>query len=340
MRNCAIIHPLHLELETAQPNIMNTWEAWDIQYVPRVLGKFQQYDSADPDVIDDHLSVIGSAGFDFLLEDQTNNINVDDGYIKARALAVCAKIASRRSSGNLATPRYAIAVGAIQYNHRPETIDDEAKIVLGEFVNSPTCGGPANYFKINNKPLLVVYSSLTDRRMWEAWHKAKCVLTTTNLCASDNFTLRWIQGHVLPPSKKSSCWGGPYEDQPDPASWGEYYGWGMPDGALENDEAMVVMPGWNNRRYPHAAFVSRKCKEAGGSAGSFYKEWGWERVHRLKPRLVIVNSFNEYSEETAVAPADSSAVNTPSEQWLDDAGNLAPDLYWNMTIQNNHRRKQ
>ncbi len=298
-----------------QPNIMNTWEAWNIRYVPRTHGVYQVYDSKDVTVIDEHLAMIEAARIDFLLLDETNNLDVDQGYIKARALAVCARIGQKRSAGAQGTPRYAIAIGGIQFDHDPATLEQEASKVWSEFVQSTTCVTPDGYFQLDGKPLLVVYADYTDRIKWQSW--------TGNKTASSRFTVRWAQGAVRANS-----------NQPPQSDRGLYYGWGMPDGALANDEAMVVMPGWNNHQ---GWFVSRTYN---GMRGAFYQQLGWDRVNQQRPRLAIINSFNEYAEETAVAPTDTSGLSGTSEKWLDAQGKLAPDMYWNMTVQANAARKQ
>jgi hypothetical protein len=67
--------------------------------------------------------------------------------------------------------------------------------------------------------------------------------------------------------------------------------------------------------------------------GDFYKYKGWERVLSQKPKMVVINSFNEYFEKTAVAPSDTSSL-TLYEQWK------SPNLYWDITVEYNSRYKQ
>jgi hypothetical protein len=309
-----------------KPNVQNTWEAWGIRYVPLALGKAQTYDSADPAVLDEHLGMLGAARIDFVLLDETNCLDVDAGYIKARARALCERVAKRRAAGDLSTPRYAIAIGCIQYGHDPQQLEGEAKQVLDELVTAAACGGPASYFKIGGKPLLVVYAEWKDRQAWEAWHAASC----SGGCASDAFVVRWIQGYVEPPTP-SPCMPTPGPgNQPPQSLWGQYYGWGMPAGALDNDDVMVAMPGWNNHK---GTYVSRSCAASGGTPGSFYQNWGWNRILTRKPLIAVVNSFNEYAEETAVAPAETGALVAPSEGWP------SADFYWKATVSFNAQRK-
>lgn len=288
------------------PNTLNTWEAWNIFYRPRTLGVYQTYDSSDPSVIDEHLAMIADAGIDFLLFDETNNLDVNEGYIKARALAVCGRIAAWNTDLSHRRLRYAIAVGGIQFNNNPETFETEAGMVWDQFVNNPSCGGPSTYMNEEGKPLLIFYSGSYGQRLtWENWQGDKQ--------RSGNFIVRFGQGKV------------PNGGTPPQEDYGLYYGWGYPQGSLANPDVMVVMPGWNNK---HGEFVSRSYN---GVWGDFYRLMGWERVHQQKPRMIIINSFNEYSEETAVAPADTSLLKSPSEPWINTQGQLSPDMYWDMT---------
>ena len=47
----------------------------------------------------------------------------------------------------------------------------------------------------------------------------------------------------------------------------------------------------------------------------------------------MINSFNEFAEETAVQPSDTAGLTSPSEKWYNQNGQLDPDMYWNMTKQ-------
>jgi hypothetical protein len=50
-----------------------------------------------------------------------------------------------------------------------------------------------------------------------------------------------------------------------------------------------------------------------------------------KPDIAVITSFNDYTEDTAVAPTDTSNVGTTAEPWYNTSGQLDPDFYWNMT---------
>jgi hypothetical protein len=83
---------------------------------------------------------------------------------------------------------------------------------------------------------------------------------------------------------------------------------------------MVVMPGWNNHK---GMFVYR-------NSGKFYVDYCWERVTLQKPQIVIINSFNDFAELTAVEPADTRSL-PERDQWRDKSGHISNDMYWNIT---------
>ena len=89
---------------------------------------------------------------------------------------------------------------------------------------------------------------------------------------------------------------------------------------------MVVMPGWNNNK--GWTPVSR-------AKGNFYAQACWDVVlaQNTLPEIVLINSFNEYAEETAIAPTDTTYVSGQTEQWLNANNVMDNYMYWNMTIQ-------
>lgn len=93
-----------------------------------------------------------------------------------------------------------------------------------------------------------------------------------------------------------------------------YYGWAYDKGTQQDENVMVVMPGWDNRK-GHTP-VPR-------NHGEWYRN-SWKQVFTAPtaPKIIVINSFNEYAENTGV----HSAL---TEYYGDDA----PDLYWNMTKQ-------
>ncbi|OGX68648.1 MAG: hypothetical protein A2189_01195 [Paenibacillus sp. RIFOXYA1_FULL_44_5] len=277
-----------------QQNLSDTWSAFNIKYLPLTHGSYQTYDSGDISVIDEHLADISSANIDYLLMDETNNLYVDDGYIYDRAVTVSSRINNWNSNPNNRILKYALAIGGIQFTNPtdPALLEFEAGESWNQFVNT-TNGGTKNYYYLNGKPLLVVYCTPDQQLAWESWTGDK-----TN---SNKFTIRWANS---------------------PSTAGTY-GWEVRNGTLDNDEVMVVMPGWNNHNDP---LVSR-------ANGDYYSLSGWEKVMEKtpKPHTVVINSYNEYAEQTAVAVTNTDNLSATDEKWTDKSGTVDNYMYWNMT---------
>ncbi len=270
-----------------EPFYYNLWDAWDIKYLPYHKGKYQQYDSGDPVAIREHLKEISEAKIDYLLMDETNNLYVNNGVIFNRAVAVAKEIKKWNEDPNNRPIRYAFACGGIQFSGDASLIEYEAKEVWNNVINREGTGGLDTYLMQDGKPLLVFYYGQESYR--EAWKKLDHTW-------SDKFTIRWCNGTNT--------------DTPD------LYGWGLPNGSVYSSFLMEVMPGWNNHR---GWFVSR-------SGGSFYSNYCWNRVLSQMPQQVIINSYNEYKEETALAKANTANLTGDSEKWG------SADMYWNSTV--------
>ncbi|MBA4248398.1 MAG: hypothetical protein C0444_08920 [Microbacterium sp.] len=279
---------------------VNTWAGFPgkppINYRPHVLGAYQQYDSGDAAVIDEHFSEISSAHIDFLLLDETNGLNNVGGAILNRAATVASRMATWNQNPANRDLKYAIAVGRVQWTNDPQTIEQEARQVWDEFTNNPAYGGPALNYHVNGKPLLVVYTTKANQDAWMAYGGDKS--------ATNNFTVRfaWV---ALP---------------------GEY-GWQLPQsGTVSDDRAMVAMPGWSNQ-VPGYPPVLRDNT-------NYYSKKVWDVILDRSPRTntVIINSFNEFAEGTATEVADTSLLVPGTwERWYNAAGEIQDDVFWNMT---------
>lgn len=292
---CAFFTSGEWQARCAYFNQYNTWEAWNIKYVPYTLGSYQTYDSGDPDVIDEHLAMLAEAQIDFLIFDETNNLYVDNGYIFNRAKAVAERIRIWNSNSSHRKIRYVIAIGGIQFDNNPATLEYEAGVLYNRFVNTVD-GGSDNYFYKDGKPLLVNYCNPSVETIWNNYTGDK-----TN---SDLFTCEWA--HT--PSEAGT------------------YGWEVRNGSIDDDEVMVVMPGWNNHKDAGYPVVLR-------NNGVYYFNDCWDRVIRKcpRPQFVIINSFNEYAEDTAIAPTDTSGLASTSEKWYNSNGVIDNNMYWNTT---------
>ncbi len=276
--------------ETSTSNRENTWTAWDIPYRPKLSGgNFGMYDSKDAKETEYYISQISDAGIDFIILDQTNNIDVDGGYINERSLAT-AEVCKKYIDGHpdKRPVRYCSAIGGIQWSQDPATIEAEAK-KLWERYDS----GEAYHYYLDGKPLLIVYIGNLTEDLWKNYQGDKTY--------ASKYTIRFA----------------------DNASRPGYYGWAYDKGTQLHSEVSVIMPGWDNRK--GAPPVKR-------NAGDWYQaQLDVLRKAATLPKLIVINSFNEYAEGTAVWSANTDLPGN-SDKWVDKSGQLNPDMYWNMTV--------
>ena len=64
------------------------------------------------------------------------------------------------------------------------------------------------------------------------------------------------------------------------------------------------MAGWNNHR---TEYISRTQQ---GVPGGFYTTCTWDRIlgKPIMPSMIVLNSFNEFAEETGLQPTDTTAA--------------------------------
>jgi len=279
---------------------INTWGGFPNQpaigYLPLTLGTYQTYDSGNPAVIDEHIQTISAAKIDYLLLDETNNLNVVSGAVLNRAARVSARISAWNDNVQNARLRYAFAIGGIQWSNNPVTIENEARQTWDEFANNPSYGGD-DYYKLGSKPLLVVYTTKSNQAAWLAYSGDKS--------ASNRFTVKFASS--------------------DPSVTSGEYGWQLPStGAVDNADVMVAMPGWNNHR-GNPPVVRDK--------GAYYTAvWNKILARNPLPSSVVINSFNEHAEDTGMQVSDTSQLPTTSERWYNANNVLQPDFYWNLTV--------
>ena len=307
---------------------LNLWEAYGVRYLPVVDGKAGQYASDDPNVMDAHIKLIAEAGIDYLLFELGNHLKE---YYTNNAITVSERLAIWNSDCRNRPLFYAVAVGGSQFNQQGAYFEYEAGEVWDIFcLNSDV--PPGTYFNLDGKPLLVGFEA---EQFWneEAWDGLPNEYGPARGSETYHFTVRWATGAVFP------------RDYPYIPSWIElvepedyylYYGWLVPQGSLENSGQMAVMPGANN----HINGGISVQREVGGIPGGFYIYKCWNSVLRNKPEVVTICSFNDYLEDTAIEPCDTSMVGTSAEPWNDVNGQPAPYLFWDLTKEYNERYKK
>lgn len=300
---------------------LSPYDLWDMpygygtsasQYKPLchgAPGDFRKYDAADPDVIDFHLKQIADAKIDFLLFELSpgglGGHRAEGGWNMnsiANAREVCKRIKAQNDNGqNKWKLKYAVCGGCHPdvWANDPDfppgsCIEDTARDVYGSFLNNPEYGGAENYYHLNGHPLLVFWGypdSISNH--WANYEGDKTY--------GSRFSLRPANGCQL----------------------GEY-GWNIaPTGPVIHSEVEVVSPGWGHYARKSPPYVHRRN-------GDFYKEC-WEKVldHPL-PQIVMIASFNDYWENTAVWTADTTNL-TDADKWEDKDGQPNPSMYWDMT---------
>ncbi|MHB1453017.1 MAG: glycoside hydrolase family 71/99 protein [Saccharofermentanales bacterium] len=276
----------------------DTWIGWNILYRPLgPTGAYETYDAKDEAVLTYHIKEMAAADIDFIIMDQTNHIDIEGGYINARSIKMAQTIKKWNDNPANKPLRYSSAIGEFQFTGDPASIEKEAKTLYMRY-NSQNFSGPKYHYYLDGKPLLVVYAGNIPVAKWTIYTGSKEY--------ADKFTIRWASND----------------------STAGYYGWAYNRGSVYDEEAVVVMPGWRNNAGNPPVLRDH---------GAWY-EASWDVVLKAakKPKIVIINSFNEYAERTAVWTADTSGLTgSPNglDRWVDEDGVLDPDMYWNMTVE-------
>lgn len=152
-------------------------------------------------------------------------------------------------------------------------------------------GSSDYHYYYNGKPVLVIYRGNIPKSVWDNY--------TGDKTYGNKFTIRWADN-----TSAAGNWGWAYTETK--------YHW----------ETTMLMPGWNNK-------VSKPVNR---DDGKHYKE-SWDVVLNApkKPRILLINSFNEYAERTSIFPAMTEGL-PADDQWSDGTGKLDPYMYWNMTV--------
>ena len=203
----------------SKSNRENTWTAWNIAVEPLLPdGSFGTYDSIDPNIISFHLELMAEIGIDFIIMDQTNNIDVDGGYINARSLMTARTLKEYNDARTYAQ-------AALLLGNRRHTVDARlrdhrkgSKLLYERYVQSDF-GSSDYHYTVDGKPLLVVYTGNSgDADGWANYAGDKTY--------SSRFTLGWANN-----ASEAGC-----------------YGWAFDKGTKWHPETVVVMPGWDNRK--------------------------------------------------------------------------------------------
>lgn len=277
-------------------------------------GTYGLPDSRDINVIDFQIKELADAKIDFILFDITNGGLTEkipygwDGnqWIVETAQLTCERIKLWNEKNDWKI-KYAIGIGVYANLRKALSIGEateyQAEAILEKFYHKY---GEDNYYQVNGKPLIILHdfgieNPLTMAGGWNMYS----VSSKTDHDAGDQFTVR---GSLSTPKESTG------------------YAWYTPqDGTIVTEESVTVSPGqWNhNNSTPNTYRMD----------GKHYID-DWKRVieSEIVPGIVLISSFNDYNEETAVFTADTSQCNPEwTDLWKDDTGNLNPSMYWEIT---------
>lgn len=288
----------------------------------RADGSFGLPDSGSAAEIDFQLQKMAEAGIDFLVFDLTNGglsakLTYGSGenlaFIVKNAKLTCERLALWNESHRWQI-RYAIGVGVYAGLRNSyidgdgtraasigEAAEAQAQAVKEQFLDNSTYG--KYYYTLDGKPLLILHetgtTSPTDS--WAAY--------TGDKTYGSQFTVRGSNSRA------------------GAGSYGWYTAGSVAEdnrcGAVADSEVMLVCPGQFNHGGGNSTPNARR------EDGAHYVQ-NWEAALEQTPRIVMISSFNDYMEDTAVWPADTADC-TAEEHWLTD-GEEDAYKYWNMTV--------
>lgn len=275
----------------SDPDWYCSWHSRNRGYLPLIGDEYYGFDAEDDYfAIQQIISDMAAAEIDFVLLDQSNAWGALFKTYQVFATAIMqwnANPANRKV-------RYAICG---MFKDQPSQVEASARNTLLNFYNTY---GADNYQMLDGKPLLVCYGPAENKHIqWANYTGSKLV--------ADRFTVKWMDADLI-------------ESKIDSENKGDWYGWQMINGTIENEQQMVVQPGF----YNGGAFISR---EKNGIEGDLYRS-DWDKVLVNKPKDVTIISLVGDPEQNDVfnmIQGEYTYGMGPTEFWS------YPEMYWEMT---------
>ena len=277
-------------------------------------GSYGIPDSHDVEVIDFQLAQLAEAKIDFILFDLTNGGLTEkipygwegNYWITETAQLTCERIKLWNENHDWKI-KYAIAVGVYENLRQGLSIGEAAEYQSeGVWDLFYSKYGEDNYYQINGKPLMVLHDfGVENAAKIAAGWKYYVASSRTDHDSGERFAMR---GSLSTPKEDTG------------------FSWYTPtSGTIVTEEAVTVNPGqWN-----HSNDAPNKPR----LDGSYYiSDWKQVLESEITPDIVLISSFNDYNESTAVFTADSSKVNPSWDNpWVDDTGEYNNAMYWEIT---------
>ena len=263
------------------------------------------YSSGDPATVKSQFAQMRAAGMDYTVLDDSNGVGNDRGEIEKNARSIFDTNESLPKNEQL---KLAFCLGI----WNPRVWDTSSANALRPFVQAEanhvyeTYASRPSYFFWKGKPLLVEYGPYDSPDVPEALRR----------WSDPRFTVRHAAyraesaNPVLQQYAREGLWG-----------------WFLPEPQLASDETIAVSPGYDRKHiYPNASVIDRE------DGRHYMREWLFAIKHR--PENIVVSSWNDFSEETQVAPS----VNVRGEPYVDSYGDDTPDWYVQITSAYAHLR--
>ncbi len=281
-----------------------------IYYQPlRANGTYGRYSSSDRKELNYHVKLISDAGIDFIIMDQTNDIDAAAGQWNVNALSMVSCIYNWNNQEGNRPLYYCSSIGALaELNNDMSIIEKEAKKLWERYIDGKKFGTDKYHLYVDGKPLMIIFPC--TEAAWNAYNGDKTY--------ANKFTIRFAEGHAYEPG---------------------YWGWVMPNGTLVNEDVACIIPGWYKYGNPRPKVLRDKGK-------TYKKNWETLLSSKTIPDFVVINSFNEYAEHTAVYTAKTTSFPRGYfiERWVDETGKENPSMYWDLTknyiakFRNGHRK--
>jgi hypothetical protein len=257
-----------------------------IDYYPwpqytRLVPEFGQYNSYDFDWIYYTLRNAEELGVDYLILDDTNGVFREESFdLTIEHYLTAIKLTH-------SPLKIAIATGAEIWAYRDWQLFLSSINHLEQYFSDPA------YYQVDGKPLMVLYISADDPMCSimplasSAMPASECVTQYT----SDSDPMGYRTYFTDLSLRYSSA---------DPWFFDELglYGWRFIYPQVVNANSMGVMPGWS-RSHNNLTTGGPPIDRDGGN----YYRLSWEYVLNHPTQNVVITAWDDWAEETAIAPA-------------------------------------
>ncbi|CAN5156916.1 hypothetical protein BH11MYX1_BH11MYX1_01900 [soil metagenome] len=282
---------------------------WSISRYRPSLGF---YDSNDPAVLANHLDEMKASGIDFLILDGTNGFTttlaVDTDLLiheeLARPLVARVPIAFALGAKLWTAPSGSLTAVSAHQHEVDRVYSDFATNATNQFkydtaLNASPSIEPieATYYRWESAPLLVVYNAWGPSANGNTWDDPR-------------MSVRHAGAIINPTAPTTAQFGA--------LGW---WGWVTEYPQLITDDEIGVTPGADNVHRGCAACTYHLDRETG-----FLLEREWLRAIKANPKAIVIASWNDFVDETAIEPA-SPVAGSGAPTYVDSYGTEVPDWY-------------